>query len=164
MRLRRRRYEVPEPVARQLKRRRWTRRGIVAALLLLALSTLLDRFGAFRYRGDDWGNFDRQAVAVTRVVDGDTVRVRASTLGKEESVRLIGIDAPETRRDDAPGPDHWGTEAAGHLRRSLEGKSVTLRLDTTETRDKYGRLPRRPPATTWGIEEVMNAKTPRPPR
>ena len=35
-----------------------------ASLILLALSALLDRFGVFRYRGDDWGNFDRQEAVV----------------------------------------------------------------------------------------------------
>jgi micrococcal nuclease len=140
MRLRRRRYDVPDSVSRRLKRRRWTRRGAFGALLLLVLSVLLDRFGAFRYKGDDWGNFDRKEVVVTRVVDGDTVRVRATPLADEEAVRLLGIDAPEMRRDDAPGPAHWAPEATARLRAAVQGRTVTLRLDTTETRDKYGRL------------------------
>jgi micrococcal nuclease len=141
MRLRRRRYEVPDAVTRQLRRRRLTRRGLAVALLVLALTTLLDRFGAFRYRGDDWGNFDRQDAVVTRVVDGDTVRVRLTPAAADEPVRLLGIDAPEVSRDDdAPGPAHWGPEAAAHLRRLLDGRTVTLRLDTTGTRDKYRRL------------------------
>lgn len=140
MRLRRRRYEVPEPVARQLKRRRWTRRGIFSALLLLALSTLLDRVGLFRYRGDDWANFDRQAVVVTRVIDGDSVRIRLSPASPEVPVRLLGIDAPEMTIQGGTGPPHWGPESAAYLRGSIEGKTVTLRLDTTQTRDKYRRL------------------------
>lgn len=140
MRLRRRRYQVPDTVKRQLRRRRLTRRSIFAALLLLALSTLLDRFGVFRYRGDDWGNFDRQDVIVARVVDGDTIRVRLTPAAAEEPVRLLGIDAPETRLEGAPGAAHWGPQATAHLREMLADRTVTLRLDTTETRDKYGRL------------------------
>ena len=31
-----------------------------AGLLVLPLSAVLDRFGLFRYAGDDWRNFDRQ--------------------------------------------------------------------------------------------------------
>ena len=140
MRSRRRRYEIPDAVTRQLRRRRWTRRGVFGALLLLALSMLLDRFGAFRYRGDDWANFDRQDVVVARVVDGDTVRVRRNPLADEEAVRLLGVDAPEMRRDDAPGPAHWGAESTAYLREAVQGRTVTLRLDSTQTRDKYGRL------------------------
>ena len=136
---RRRRYDVPETVTRALRRRRWTRRGIFAALLLLALSTLLDRIGVFGYRGDDWANYDRQPVVVTNVVDGDTVRVRRSPVAEEEPVRMLGIDAPEMNR--GPGkPDHWGPQATGHLERLVEGRTVTLRLESTQTRDKYRRL------------------------
>ncbi len=37
----------------------------------------------------------QQTTTVTRVVDGDTLKVRY--WGKEESIRLIGIDTPESR-------------------------------------------------------------------
>ena len=133
MRLRPPRYDVPETVARQLRRRRWTRRGIFVTLLLLALTTFLDRWGVFRYRGDDWGNFDRQEVVVTRVVDGDTLHVRRSAASAEETIRLLGIDAPE---HDA----YWGPQAAAQLQQLTANRPLTVRLDTTETRDKYGRL------------------------
>ena len=140
MRYRRRHYDVPDTVTRALRRRRWTRRGVVVALLLLALSTLLDRFGVFYYRGDDWGNYHQQAVAVTSVVDGDTLRVRRSPMADDEPVRLLGVDAPEMKRDGRGPPDHWGPEATAYLKRALAGGTVTLRLDSTQTRDKYQRL------------------------
>ena len=143
MRLRRRRYDVPDTVTRALRRRRWTRRGVFAGLALLALSTLLDRFGVFNYRGDDWSHYDRQPVVVTAVIDGDTLRVRRSATADEEPVRLLGIDAPEMRPDDGGAtPDHWAAEATAYLRRVVAGSggTVTLRLDSTQTRDKYRRL------------------------
>ena len=136
MRLRRPRNDVPAHVLRQLKRRRRTRRGVFLAVALLALTALLDRNGWFRYRGDDWAAYDKQAVTVTRVVDGDTIRVRRSSASEEDTVRLLGIDAPET----ADPPAHWGGEAAARLEALVEGKPVTLRLDATQTRDKYRRL------------------------
>ncbi len=37
----------------------------------------------------------QQTTTVVRVVDGDTLKVRY--WGKEESIRLIGIDTPESR-------------------------------------------------------------------
>ncbi len=37
----------------------------------------------------------QQTTTVTRIVDGDTLKVRY--WGKEESIRLIGIDTPESR-------------------------------------------------------------------
>ena len=142
MRRRRRRYDVPDTVTRALRRRRWTRRGVVAAVVLVALSTLLDRFGVFNYRGDDWGDFDRKPVAVTAVVDGDTIRVRRSPLAEDQSVRLLGIDAPEMSSGEGRGgpPEHWGPQASDRLRQLVREGNVTLRLDATQTRDKYGRL------------------------
>ena len=37
----------------------------------------------------------QQTTTVTRIIDGDTLKVRY--WGKEESIRLIGIDTPESR-------------------------------------------------------------------
>lgn len=145
MRRRRRHHDIPDTVTRALRRRRWTRRGVFVALVLLALSTFLDRFGVFNYRGDDWGNYDRRPVVVTSVIDGDTLRVCRSPTADDEPVRLLGIDAPEmTPADGRAGPDHWAAEASAYLQRALggggSGATVTLRLDSTQTRDKYRRL------------------------
>lgn len=134
------RYDVPDAVVRQLKRRRWTRRGIFATLLALALSAALDRSGFFHYRGDDWGNFDKKHALVTEVVDGDTVHIRVSPLAKDEKVRLLGIDAPEVAHARGETPAHFGPEAKKRLSELVNGKTVVVRLDTTETRDKYHRL------------------------
>ena len=38
---------------------------------------------------------------VERAVDGDTVRVRLAPGGTRESVRLIGVDTPETKKPGA---------------------------------------------------------------
>ena len=37
---------------------------------------------------------------ILKVVDGDTVDIRIN--GREERVRLIGIDTPETKKPDTP--------------------------------------------------------------
>src|SRR5687768_999109 len=132
MRRRRPRHAVPESVVRQLKRRRWTRRGTFVALVLLSLSTFVGRFGVFGYRGDDWAKFDGRTAVVSHVVDGDTVRIRVPPDNSEETVRLLGIDAPETGQP----PAYWGREATTHLAGAVEGQSVTVRLDATQTRDK----------------------------
>jgi micrococcal nuclease len=71
---------------------------------------------------------------VTRVVDGDTVHVSLKN-GREEKVRFIGVDTPESTREVEP----YGKEAAAYTMKRLDGKTVYLELDTGE-RDKYGRL------------------------
>jgi micrococcal nuclease len=73
---------------------------------------------------------------VTRVVDGDTVVVELG--GREERVRYIGVDTPETVKPGAP-VECWGQAASALNRRLVAGRRVTLRFDR-ELRDRYGRL------------------------
>ncbi|GHV66061.1 hypothetical protein AGMMS49587_20640 [Spirochaetia bacterium] len=75
-------------------------------------------------------------------VDGDTVRVRIPNppegVGTLETIRLIGVDTPETvhpRRE----VEFFGREASDFTKRELLGKQVRLAFDW-DTRDKYGRL------------------------
>jgi len=73
-------------------------------------------------------------VTVISVTDGDTIRVRLES-GKEETVRLIGVDTPESTREAEP----FGREAAAFTRQRLDGKTVFLETDVSE-RDRFGRL------------------------
>jgi len=124
-----------------LRRRRRYRGFTYAGLVVLGISALLDRGGCFRYAGDDWRNFDHKTFLVTHVADGDTISVRPTAGGPETRVRLIGVDAPELHsRDDPSRPDHWAKEARRYTESRAAGKPVTLRLEQTETRDRYRRL------------------------
>jgi micrococcal nuclease len=73
---------------------------------------------------------------VVRVVDGDTIAVRAG--GRVEKVRYIGIDAPETRHP-IRGAEPGGREASAANRRLVQGRTVRIELDV-RARDRYGRL------------------------
>ncbi|WP_051324131.1 thermonuclease family protein [Candidatus Solirubrobacter pratensis] len=72
---------------------------------------------------------------VVRVVDGDTVVVRAG--GREERVRYIGVDTPESVK---PGTrvQCFGKAAAAANRRLVAGERVRL-VGDAEARDRYGR-------------------------
>lgn len=74
---------------------------------------------------------------VVRVVDGDTFVVDYN--GKEEKVRLIGIDTPESVHPDADRNSAAGVTASEYTKSLLNGKSVELEFDVQQ-RDKYGRL------------------------
>ncbi|MEQ7128279.1 thermonuclease family protein [Actinopolymorpha sp. B11F2] len=74
---------------------------------------------------------------VVDIVDGDTIKVSAG--GAIETVRLIGLDTPETRHPDKP-VQCFGPEATTHARDLLEGEQVRLETDATQGRlDRYGR-------------------------
>ena len=86
--------------------------------------------------GQNEGRAAGEAVVV-RVVDGDTVVVEVG--GAEESVRLIGIDTPESVARDRPN-ECFGVEASQRLADLLPaGTVVRLRRDI-EPRDVYDRL------------------------
>lgn len=77
-----------------------------------------------------------EPVVVVEVVDGDTVRVRLR--GEERTVRLLGVDAPETGHPSRP-EEFFGTAATEILSSLCSGKPVLLEADREDT-DRYGRL------------------------
>ncbi len=70
---------------------------------------------------------------VTEVVDGDTFKIESG-----QTVRLIGIDTPETK-DPRRVVGCFGKEASFETKKIIEGKLVILEKDISET-DKYKRL------------------------
>ena len=72
---------------------------------------------------------------VVRVVDGDTIRVVQD--GREEAVRYIGVDTPETVKPGSP-VECYGKAASAANRRLVEGEAVRL-VGDAEDRDRYGR-------------------------
>jgi micrococcal nuclease len=73
---------------------------------------------------------------VTRVVDGDTVKVWLG--GRPQTVRYIGMDTPETVKPNTP-VQCFGKSASAENAHLVGGARVTLRLGA-EPRDRYGRL------------------------
>ena len=78
----------------------------------------------------------RIAAQVIKVVDGDTIKVEIE--GAIYTVRYIGIDTPETVHPSKP-VERMGPEASEANRRLVEGQTVYLEKDISET-DRYGRL------------------------
>jgi micrococcal nuclease len=91
-----------------------------------------------------------ESATVKRVVDGDTLKINYQ--GQEESVRLIGIDTPESKKNkkalkdagrsgqDVDQITAMGKEAAKYTRAiAREGDRVTIEFDV-QKRDKYKRL------------------------
>ena len=74
---------------------------------------------------------------VTKVVDGDTFWADDGT-NKGLKIRLIGVDAPESRRTFKKEVGYFGKEAKTYLTNLLSGKSVRLEYDLNRT-DQYGR-------------------------
>ena len=76
-------------------------------------------------------------VLITDVVDGDTVHVGRGW--RRTSVRLIGVDAPETVHPEKP-VEFYGVEASEFTAESLTDKWVRLEFESGNQIDIYGRL------------------------
>jgi micrococcal nuclease len=77
-----------------------------------------------------------EKVTVERFVDGDTIWVQDSS-GTEYKVRIIGVDAPETEKENQEG-EFFAEEATLFAEQVLLDKEVYLERDVSDT-DKYGR-------------------------
>lgn len=75
---------------------------------------------------------------VVGISDGDTIRVNIN--GVRETVRLIGLDTPETKKPHTP-VQCYGKEASSNMQSLVQSKQVQLVADPSQgERDRYGRL------------------------
>ena len=79
-----------------------------------------------------WQSFETKVV---KVIDGDTIIIDKDN----QTVRLLGIDAPETSHPDYP-VQKLGIEAKKYLRQRIEFKKVKIEYNIENMYDKYGRL------------------------
>jgi micrococcal nuclease len=122
----------------------WTAFGLVVALIGVTMVVVSAWFGWMMLTSLRWDSSPDGGAAstrgkpvVTKVVDGDTIEVRAG--GHTEKVRLLGIDTPETKDPRKP-VQCFGKEASQHTTELLPvGTEVRLEPDVEE-RDRYDRV------------------------
>ena len=91
------------------------------------------------------GKYTRKSVKITKVVDGDTLKAREYNKktrkynGKTLTVRVIGIDTPESRKPGVP-VECGAKEATAYMKKLALNKTATLVADPTQDYiDKYKR-------------------------
>jgi micrococcal nuclease len=109
------------------------------------VSELLDQLGY----GENETSFEK--AIVVDVVDGDTIKVNLD--GKEETVRLLLIDTPESVKPNTP-VQPFGKEASDFMKKTLIKSNVVQIEKGNPERDKYGRLL----AYVWFDGENINKK------
>ncbi len=115
------------------------RDGLGSAALILIVCLVLGRPWEGVQLPWDSGGGDGPAEAsayVLRAVDGDTIEVRLG--GRDEYVRYIGVDTPETVKPDTP-VQCFGPRAHRFDSRLVTHRRVRL-VFGVERRDVYGRL------------------------
>jgi micrococcal nuclease len=107
------------------------RRTVVVALALAATLTSCGG-GSGKPAQDAPGR-----ATVVRVVDGDTINVRLA--GREEAVRLLGIDTPESVKPGTP-VQCYARAAAARTKALLPVGTPVRLIRDVEERDHFGRL------------------------
>jgi micrococcal nuclease len=75
---------------------------------------------------------------ISYVSDGDTIAVMMD--GREEKVRMIGVDTPETVKPNSP-VECYGEAASNFLKSYLKNQNIRLESDPiNQNRDRYDRL------------------------
>jgi micrococcal nuclease len=103
-------------------------RAVVVVTVLAATSV------AGWWLGDQRRAADAQ-YRVVDVFDGDTIVVDRGA--RRDTIRLLGVDTPETHHPTKP-VQCYGPEASAYTTRRLLGRAVRLE-DDVETHDIYGR-------------------------
>jgi micrococcal nuclease len=116
---------------------------IAASLLVLAVSL---------YLAGDFGTSDPFTARTISVTDGDTLDV--SHGGRNVTVRLLGVDTPETYSPNNPEEfglrdtlknreclERWGRRATDFVKNEIAGENVSVVTDPeSDRRGTYGRL------------------------
>ncbi|HZG75442.1 MAG TPA: thermonuclease family protein, partial [Paenibacillus sp.] len=112
----------------------WEKGTILAAAFAASALAFAACAGA---GGEDAVVPERACYPVARVVDGDTFKIDLGD-GEVDTVRMLGIDTPETVKPNAP-VEPYGKEASDFTKKLLNGKIACLELDVG-ARDRFDRL------------------------
>ena len=112
--------------------------NVIVAIFLLIFGALISDSRINSGLKNDVLGTDTTLYTVTSIVDGDTLKVTDSV--DIYTVRLIGIDTPETK-DPRKDVECFGVEATLHLTKLVENQKLILKSDSTQDDiDRYGRL------------------------
>lgn len=110
-------------------------RGFILVICLLALLAMTACSIMISSKQEPQGKL--QTVELQRVIDGDTIKIIRN--GEKETVRLLLIDTPETKKPNFC-VQPFGKEASQRMKELVENGLVEIELEPNQERDKYGRL------------------------
>ncbi|HSX17697.1 MAG TPA: thermonuclease family protein [Patescibacteria group bacterium] len=114
---------------------RWI--SLATALILLAVA-VGQHFGWFGSTAQQAEKSQPGLYAIDHFVDGDTIAVNMD--GKVETIRMVGVDTPETHKPNSP-VQCYGPAAASYTKTLVGTNKVRLEADEKSTnRDRYNRL------------------------
>lgn len=121
-----------------MKRKHKRLAGLIAAVFVVILTAVGQQLGWFEQPTQQIEQQNPGLYSVARFVDGDTIVVDMN--GKNETVRMIGVDTPETHKPNTP-VQCYGPAASAYTKNLIGTQKVRLEADpTNQNRDRYNRL------------------------
>lgn len=112
--------------------------SLILAVVVACLSLIGQHYGWFDEPAQQVQQQNPGLYSVVRFSDGDTFTVDMN--GQKETVRLIGVDTPETHDPDVP-VQCYGPAASAYTKNLIGTNKVRLEADpTNQNRDRYNRL------------------------
>jgi micrococcal nuclease len=112
--------------------------SLLVAVVAISLSFAGQQLGWFEQPIQEIQEQNPGFYTVTRFSDGDTITVDMN--GTKETIRMIGIDTPETHDPDTP-VQCYGPAASAYTKNLIGTQKVRLEADpTNQNRDRYDRL------------------------
>lgn len=113
-------------------------RALLLLIVLLAAGIILWQGWVGRVNPKRFMRWQPGSYTVKQFLDGDTVLVDMN--GTEEKIRFIGIDTPETHKENTP-VQCYGPAAAAYTKNRIGSQRIRLVSDSlTTNRDRYNRL------------------------
>jgi len=121
-----------------MRRRHKKLAGLVVTLLVIGIGAFGEQAGWFAEPKQDVLGANPGLYSVVHFSDGDTITVDMN--GRDETVRMIGVDTPETHHPDRP-VQCYGPAASAYTKNLIGSQKVRLEADpTNQNRDRYDRL------------------------
>jgi endonuclease YncB( thermonuclease family) len=118
--------------------RRYRRYGLLNILVFALFLIAANRYGWLNQPVKQAMQNQPGLYKIDKFVDGDTIVVDMN--GRAETIRMIGVDTPETHKPNTP-VQCYGPEASGYTKSLIGNNSVRLQADPLDTnRDRYDRL------------------------
>lgn len=112
---------------------------VTIVLLLMGINQTVE----FNKKASSQDVADHNVASVLRAIDGDTIQITDQKTGEKTTVRLIGVNTPETVDPRKP-VQCFGKEASDFVKKGVaKTASQNFRLEKDETQgefDKYGRI------------------------
>lgn len=112
----------------------------VFSLLVVIFVALSQHYGWFEEASKGVVTNQPGQYNIARYIDGDTILVNMN--GTDETIRMIGVDTPETHKPNTP-VQCYGPAAAAYTQNRIKAQGGKVRLvsDSLSTnRDRYNRL------------------------